>query len=115
MRWPRERRVRVAVIGEEGEKGMGTRRRQAQKAERYRKYKAEMRDIELWKAAHRWLELAAEDQLVTGRLGAARSELDDARAAWSARDAHVVAERAELSVEERRQVGVQGPPAQPGN
>src|SRR5262249_28079894 len=52
-------------------------------------------------------ELAGEDQLVTGRLGAARGELDDARAAWSAKDAHVVAERAELAVEERRLVGVQ--------
>jgi chromosome segregation protein len=97
----------VSDIVAELDKRMGTLRRQAQKAERYRKYKAEMRDIELWKAAHRWLELAAEDQLVTGRLTAARSELDDARAAWSTRDAHVVAERAELSVEERRLVGVQ--------
>ena len=103
----RQNLMRVSDIVAELDKRMGTLRRQAQKAERYRKYKAEMRDIELWKAAHRWLELAAEDQLVTGRLTAARSELDDARAAWSTRDAHVVAERAELSVEERRLVGVQ--------
>ncbi|HEX3478067.1 MAG TPA: AAA family ATPase [Kofleriaceae bacterium] len=103
----RQNLMRVSDIVAELDKRMGTLRRQAQKAERYRKYKAEMRDIELWKAAHRWLELAAEDQLVTGRLTAARGELEDARAAWSSRDAHVVAERAELSVEERRLVGVQ--------
>jgi chromosome segregation protein len=103
----RQNLMRVSDIVAELDKRMGTLRRQAQKAERYRKYKAEMRDIELWKAAHRWLELAAEDQLVTGRLTAARSELDDARAAWSTKDAHVVAERAELSVEERRLVGLQ--------
>jgi chromosome segregation protein len=103
----RQNLMRVSDIVTELDKRMGTLRRQAQKAERYRKYKAEMRDIELWKAAHRWLELAAEDQLVTGRLTAARGELDEARAAWSARDAHVVAERAELSIEERRLVGVQ--------
>ncbi|HMG55162.1 MAG TPA: AAA family ATPase [Kofleriaceae bacterium] len=103
----RQNLMRVSDIVTELDKRMGTLRRQAQKAERYRKYKAEMRDIELWKAAHRWLELAAEDKLVTGRLTAAREELDDARAAWTAKDAHVVAERAELSVEERRLVGVQ--------
>jgi len=103
----RQNLMRVSDIVTELDKRMGTLRRQAQKAERYRKYKAEMRDIELWKAAHRWLELAGEGQLVTGRLTCARTELDDARVAWSAKDAHIVAERAELSVEERRLVGVQ--------
>jgi chromosome segregation protein len=103
----RQNLMRVSDIVAELDKRMGTLRRQAQKAERYRKYKAEMRDIELWKAAHRWLELAGEGQLVTGRLADARSELDDARAAWNAKDAHVVAERAELAVEERRLLGVQ--------
>src|SRR5262249_12999341 len=103
----RQNLLRVSDIVSELDKRMGTLRRQAQKAERYRKYKGEMREIELWKAAHRWLELAGEDQLVTGQLTSARAELDDARAAWSARDAHVVAERAELAVEERRLVGVQ--------
>jgi len=103
----RQNLMRVSDIVAELDKRMGTLRRQAQKAERYRKYKAEMRDIELWKAAHRWLELAGEDQLVTGRLTAARGELEDARAAWTTKDAHVVAERAELAVEERRLVGVQ--------
>jgi chromosome segregation ATPase len=103
----RQNLMRVSDIVTELDKRMGTLRRQAQKAERYRKYKAEMRDIELWKATHRWLELAGEGQLVTGRLSDARTELEDARAAWSAKDAHVVAERAELAVEERRLVGMQ--------
>src|SRR5579859_7049107 len=86
---------------------MGALRRQAQKAERYRKYKSELRDIELWKAAHRWLELRAEGRLVAARLVETRGGLDDTRAEWMSRDAHVVAERAELAVEERRLVGVQ--------
>ncbi|HEX4423465.1 MAG TPA: AAA family ATPase, partial [Kofleriaceae bacterium] len=103
----RQNLMRVSDIVTELDKRMGTLRRQAQKAERYRKYKAETRDIELWKAAHRWLELAGEGQLVTGRLTEARTELDAARAAWSTKDAHVVAERAELALEERRLVGVQ--------
>ena len=103
----RQNLMRVQDIVSELDKRMGTLRRQAQKAERYRKYKGELRDIELWKATHRWLELNAETGLVNGRLGEARTELDDARVAWSAKDAHVVAERSELSVEERRLLGLQ--------
>ena len=57
---------------------MGTLRRQAQKAERYRKYKAEVQ-------RHRAVEglaplaraVAARTQLVGGRLGEARTELED--------------------------------------
>ena len=103
----RQNLMRVSDIVVELDKRMGTLRRQAQKAERYRKYKSEMRDIELWKAAHRWLELSAEGALIAGRLGEATTELDEVRTAWTGKDAHVVAERAELSVEERRIVGIQ--------
>ena len=103
----RQNLMRVSDIVSELEKRMGTLRRQAQKAERYRKYRAEMKDIELWKGAHRWLELSAEGRLVSGRLEEARTELEDSRTQWAAKDAHVVAERAELSLEERRLVGVQ--------
>jgi len=94
--------LRVSDIVAELEKRMGTLRRQAQKAERYRKYKAELRDIELWKASHRLLELWGEDRMARGRLVDAGSELGDVRTELDAKDALVVAERAELSVEERR-------------
>ncbi|HTR49199.1 MAG TPA: chromosome segregation protein SMC [Kofleriaceae bacterium] len=103
----RQNLMRVSDIVVELDKRMGTLRRQAQKAERYRKYKAELRDIELWKAAHRWLELAGEGQLVALRGDEVRGELEAARTEWTTKDAHVVAERAELAVEERRLVGVQ--------
>lgn len=103
----RQNLMRVSDIVSELDKRMGTLRRQAQKAERYRKYKSEVRDIELWKSTHRWLELNGEFQLVGGRLGAARTELEEVRTAWAAKDAHVVSERGELSTEERRLVGVQ--------
>ena len=49
--------MRVSDIVSELDKRMGTLRRQAQKAERYRKYKTEQKDLELWKASHKWLEL----------------------------------------------------------
>jgi chromosome segregation protein len=103
----RQNLMRVSDIVVELDKRMGTLRRQAQKAERYRKYKSELRDIELWKATHRWLELRGEGQLVVGRLDEARDGLEQARTAWMTKDAHVVSERAELAVEERRLVGVQ--------
>ena len=100
--------MRVSDIVAELDKRMGTLRRQAQKAERYRKYKAELKDIELWKASHRWLELTGEGQLVArpARRGARRAR-GGARDVDRRKDAHVVAERAELAVEERRLVGVQ--------
>ncbi len=103
----RQNLLRVSDIVTELDKRMGTLRRQAQKAERYRKYKAEMRDIELWKATHRFLELRAEDSLVGGRLAVASVEHVDVRAAFDARDAQVVAGRAELAIEERRLAGLQ--------
>ncbi|MDB4956758.1 MAG: chromosome segregation protein, partial [Myxococcales bacterium] len=103
----RQNLMRVSDIVAELDKRMGTLRRQAQKAERYRKYKTELRDIDLWKATHRWLELSAEGKLVAGRLLETKQGLDDARGAWNTKDAHVVAERAELSLEERRLLGVQ--------
>ncbi|HTL35933.1 MAG TPA: hypothetical protein VL326_22540, partial [Kofleriaceae bacterium] len=103
----RQNLMRVSDIVTELDKRMGTLRRQAQKAERYRKYKAELKDIELWKASHRWLELHAEDKRTSEQLGETRTQLEDTRGAWTAKDAHVIAERAELSVEERRLVGVQ--------
>jgi chromosome segregation protein len=103
----RQNLLRVSDIASELDKRMGSLRRQAQKAERYRTYKTELRDIELCKASHRFLELRAEDLLVSGRLGEARTDLDDARATLAARDAQVVAERAELALEERRLAGLQ--------
>src|SRR5512139_533603 len=103
----RQNLMRVSDIVTELDKRMGTLRRQAQKAERYRKYKAELKDIELWKAAHKWLELHAEDKLVAGRLVETRTGLDEARGQWTIKDAHVVAERGELSTEERRLVTLQ--------
>jgi chromosome segregation protein len=103
----RQNLMRVSDIVAELDKRMGTLRRQAQKAERYRKYKSEVKDIELWKAAHRWLELAGESQLVGGRLGEARGELDEARGAWTVKDAHLMTERGELATEERRLVALQ--------
>src|SRR5450432_2201225 len=103
----RQNLMRVSDIVVELDKRMGTLRRQAQKAERYRKYKGELRDIELWKGSHRWLELVGELKLVAGNLEVTLGGLDVSRTEWTVKDAHVVSERAELGLEERRLVGIQ--------
>lgn len=103
----RQNLLRVSDIVTELDKRMGTLRRQAQKAERYRKYKAELRDIELWRASHRFLELRAEHQLTSGEAERIGQELSGAREQWATQDAHVVAERGELATEERRLAAAQ--------
>jgi chromosome segregation protein len=99
--------LRVTDIVAELEKRLGSLRRQAQKAERYRRYKTEMRDIELWSASHRWLELLAEDKTHRAALEEAAAAHQLLRAEFEARDGRLMAERAELSVEERRLSGLQ--------
>jgi chromosome segregation protein len=98
----RQNLLRVTDIVSELGKRMGALRRQAQKAERYRRYKGDVRDIELWKAAHKFLELRAEEKLLTQTLAECRETLAAVRAEYEARDAQVVSERAELATEERR-------------
>ncbi len=103
----RQNLLRVSDIVSELEQRMGTLRRQAQKAERYRRYKAEIRDIELWKAAHRYLEIQVQDQVTAARLSSQRENLTAVRNQYESKDGAAVAERAELAVEERRIAGLQ--------
>ena len=94
--------LRVTDIVSELEKRLGSLRRQAQKAERYRRYRTEMKDIELWSSSHRWLELLAEDKTHRAALEETAAAHQVVRAEFEARDGRLVAERAELAVEERR-------------
>lgn len=60
--------LRVTDITNELEKRLDVLSRQAKKAEKYKKLKARMRDIDLHAASHRHLELLAEKQVLKSRL-----------------------------------------------
>jgi chromosome segregation protein len=62
MELTRQNLLRVSDLLAEIEKSLVTLKRQAQKAERYKALRAEQRDLELWLASHRFLELAAVGQ-----------------------------------------------------
>jgi chromosome segregation protein len=60
--------LRVTDIVQELDKRMDSLSRQAKKAEKYKRLKAQMRDIELHAAAHRYLELQAEAKVLQARI-----------------------------------------------
>ncbi len=81
-RWrpPRPTCCASTDITNELEKRLDTLSRQAKKAEKYKKLKARMRDIDLHAASHRYLELQAEKKVLQPRLeslgGEERESLD---------------------------------------
>ncbi|HFE44541.1 MAG TPA: hypothetical protein ENJ18_03470, partial [Nannocystis exedens] len=76
--------LRVSDVLGELEGRLGTLRRQAQKAERYKRYREELRDLDLWTSSHRFLELqvigsvlAARQGELSGRVDALKKTLGD--------------------------------------
>src|SRR6476659_3127627 len=59
----RQNLLRVSDVVAEIEKQLGSLRRQAQKAERYRQYKTELKDLELWSASQKWLGYLCEERV----------------------------------------------------
>jgi len=94
--------LRVTDVVAELEGRLGTLRRQAQKAERYKRYREELRDLELWIASHKFLELVATGRVLEERRQDLAQQVDDLRHTISARDAQIEAKRTELSQTERR-------------
>ncbi|HYX89916.1 MAG TPA: chromosome segregation protein SMC, partial [Myxococcaceae bacterium] len=66
--------LRVTDIVTELEKRLESLSRQAKKAEKYKKLKAEMREMELHQASHRFLELHAEAKVLQARIENATEE-----------------------------------------
>ncbi|MHB8872849.1 MAG: chromosome segregation protein SMC, partial [Myxococcaceae bacterium] len=84
MEYTGQNLLRVNDIVTELGKRLDSLNRQARKAEKYKKLKAEMREIELHSAAHRYLELHAERKVLGFKLESLSSEekegLDQVRA-----------------------------------
>jgi chromosome segregation protein len=88
----RQHLLRVSDILGELESRLRSLRLQAQKAERYKRYKGELRDLELWASSQRFLGFLAEEK----SLLAAAAETEELHRSEETR---VLAEEAELEVE----------------
>jgi chromosome segregation protein len=107
MEATRQNLLRVSdVIGEMG-KQLGSLRRQARKAERYKEYRTDMRDIELWIASQRMLENIAELGFRESTLEAIERERGEQQQGLEREE--LVLENARLTAmeEERRLGGLQ--------
>src|SRR3954464_2585466 len=96
MESTRQHLLRVSDIIGEIEGRLRSLRLQAQKAERYKRYKAELKDLDLWSAAQRYLGLLAEEK----SLAAEREEVRDRH------DANAVRLQAEETTVEAERLGV---------
>jgi chromosome segregation protein len=92
----RQNLLRVTDVIGELEGRLGALKRQAQKAERYKRYRTELTDLELWMASHRFLELRATSRVLEGRRVELDRQVEDLRAESGAREARIEVERVAL-------------------
>ncbi|MFK8003714.1 MAG: chromosome segregation protein SMC [Polyangiales bacterium] len=98
MESTRSNLMRVGDILGELEKSLSSLKRQAQKAERYKRYREEVRDLELWIASFRYLELFGETRVVRSSLEGKSAAEQGQRFALRVREAEVEAERAQVDM-----------------
>ncbi|MFZ5470694.1 MAG: chromosome segregation protein SMC [Myxococcota bacterium] len=98
MEYTQQNLLRVTDLVGELERRLDSLQRQAKKAEKYKKLKAEMREIELHSASHRFLELHAERKVLEARLSSLGSEEKEALAHVHALEDSIAARRAALEV-----------------
>ena len=85
----RQNLLRTSDVIAELEARLGTLRRQAQKAERYKRYKSELRDLDLCGAAHKYLELGSTGAVLEGRRNILEVETADIRTSLDARESQM--------------------------
>src|SRR5688572_3555728 len=99
MEATRQHLLRVSDILGELESRLRSLRIAAQKAERYKRYRAELKDLELWSAAQRYLGLLAEEKSMADASANLASDHDDAQARVAAEEASLESERLALTEE----------------
>jgi chromosome segregation protein len=100
MEQTRQNLLRVSDILGELEKSLASLKRQAQKAERYKAYRDEQRDLELWLASHRYLEVHVMRTATKTQLEVAVAQVEGLRSGLMALEAELEAERLDLAREE---------------
>ena len=107
----RQHLLRVSDIIGEIDGRLRSLRLQAQKAERYKRYKTELKDLDLWSSAQRYLGQLAEEKSLGEELAGVRAShesegtaLEAAEAAADADRLAVSEETAELAVGEGRSI-----------
>src|SRR3954469_15692615 len=100
MESARQHLLRVSDVIGEIETRLRALRLQAQKAERYKRYKAELRDLELWGAAQKFLGHLAEEKSARAEAADLHERLQLAETSLAVEEAAVEGER--LSVSEER-------------
>ncbi|MFO0685483.1 MAG: chromosome segregation protein SMC [Sandaracinus sp.] len=93
MEQTRANLLRIGDIVAEIDKSLASLRRQAQKAERYKAYRAEIRDLELHTASHRFLELTVTRRVIDEELSVGSGTLEGRRLALRVREAELETER----------------------
>ncbi len=89
----RQHLLRVTDIVGEIEGRLRSLRLQAQKAERYKRYKGELRDLDLWSSAQRYLGHLADEKSAIAELAEVRERHDLDAGALAVEEAAVEAER----------------------
>jgi chromosome segregation protein len=79
MEYTQQNLLRVTDIVSELERRLDSLERQAKKAEKYKRLKTEMRDIELHFSSHRWLELQSQKKVLEAKLAELTA---DERSTW---------------------------------
>jgi chromosome segregation protein len=99
MESTRQHLLRASDVIGEIEGRLRSLRLQAQKAERYKRYKAELRDLDLWSSAQRYLGHLAEEKSLSAELTGVRESYQNESTSLEAGEASADAERLAVTEE----------------